>query len=323
MNSGERHEIAILLEKKYSLRAIARTLARSVSTISDEIKRNVVSGVYNSKKAIHKAYTRRKYAKYQGMKIVEHEGLRTRVEALLREGRSPESIAGRITYKEKNLPHISGDSIERFLKSVHGRKLESERNKKKTRRKRRNRRKKVTQLKNRRFIEERPVIINQRGRVGDLEGDFIVSGRDGHGILLTLADRRLRVSFIEQILTVTIMEVEKACLRVKKKYPEWLTMTTDNDLLWQHHEHLEKLLGITIYFCRPFHSWEKGTIENTNGEIRKDISKGSDISTYSKVYIRQVERRLNNRFMECLSFATPQEALSAYRTRKNALRARR
>jgi IS30 family transposase len=127
LKDSERHEIAILLHKGHSLRSIAQTLSRSVSTISDEIARNKVGGVYDAKKAIHKAYVNRKDAKYQGMKIVDHKALRHRVEELLLEGRSPESIAGRITHKEKHLPSISGDSILRFLKSVHGRSIVYER----------------------------------------------------------------------------------------------------------------------------------------------------------------------------------------------------
>lgn len=305
------------------MREIAETLNRSVSTISDEIARNSVHGAYDATKAAHKACVRRKRAKYQGMKIVENPALRKRVEELLLEGRSPEAIAGRITRKERHLPSISGDSIERFLKSVHGRKIESSRHAQKTKRKWRKKRKKVTQLTDRKFIDVRPSIIDTRGRVGDAEADFIVSGRDGHGILLTIADRKLRTSFIEQILVVTIKETEKACLRIKKRYPEWRTMTTDNDLLWQHHLRLEKLLGITIYFCHPYHSWEKGTIEHTNGEIRTDIPKGSDISKYTKRDIRKIETRLNDRFMECLNYATPAEVLLAHRKRKNAHNARR
>lgn len=316
MQSSERHEIAILKKRGHSLRAIAKSLCRSVSTISDEIKRNVVRGVYDAKKAVHKAYVRRQQAKYQGMKIVAHEALRKRVEELLKEGRSPESIAGRITKHEKKLPSISGDSIERFLRSVYGRKIESLRKKLRATRKWHYRRKKVTELTNRRFIDTRPQIIDRRGRVGDAEVDFIVSGRGGRGILLTVTDRKLRVSFIEQILTVTIRNVERACLRIKARYPEWRTMTTDNDVLWEHHERLEKLLCIIIYFCHPYHSWEKGTIENTNGEVRKDIPKSSDISKYSKQFIAKIEIKINNRFMECLNFRTPTEALEQHRKRK-------
>ena len=318
LSDTERDRIAILKKKGHSLRDIAEVLERSVSTICDEIARNKVRGVYDAKKAAHKAYTRRKYAKYQGMKIAEHAELRAFVEKALREGRSPASIAGRIRMKEKSLPRISADSIERFLKSVHGRKIESDRLKLKKRKVWRNKRKKVTQLEDRKFIDVRPSIINRRGRVGDAEVDFIVSGKDGSGILLTVADRKLRTSFIEQILTVTIAETERACMRIKRRYPEWRTMTTDNDILWRHHKRLEKLLGIKIYFCHPYHSWEKGTIENTNGAVREYVPKGGDISKYSKRDIRNVEKKLNNRFMECLNFATPREALDTYRKRKIA-----
>jgi IS30 family transposase len=311
-----------LKQKKHSLREIAGALERSVSTISDEITRNSVRGKYDPQKAAHKAYVRRKYAKYQGMKIVEHPALRERVEELLLEGRSPGSISGRINKRDKHLPSISADSIERFLKSVHGRKIESKRNKQKAKRKWRKRRKKVTQLQDRKFIDVRPRIIDERGRVGDAESDFIVSGKSGTGILLTVADRKLRIAFIETLLIVTIAEVERACLRIKKRYPEWVTMTTDNDLLWQHHQRLETLLGIAVFFCHPYHSWEKGTIENTNGEIRKDVPKGDDISKYSKRDIQKIEEKLNDRFMACLSFATPQEALAAHRKRKNARKGR-
>jgi len=79
---------------------------------------------------------------------------------------------------------------------------------------------KVKKLEGRVFIDKRPRYINERRRVGDAEADFIVSGRSGKGILLTLADRKIRVSFIEQILQVSIKNVHKAFLRVKKRFPE-------------------------------------------------------------------------------------------------------
>jgi transposase, IS30 family len=259
---------------------------------------------------------RRRQAKFQGKKIVMHPALRNFVEEKLLEGRSPDSIAGRISKHEKGLPNVSADSIERFLKSVYGRSIEAARRRQKHRRKYRRPRAKVGQLKDRKFIEMRPKIAENRGRVGDAEADFIVSGRDGKGVLLTLADRKLRVSFVEKILPVSIQNVHRGFLRIKERYPELLTITTDNDLLLQHHKELEKLLGVKIYFCHPYHSWEKGTIENTNGEIRKDIQKGSDISKYSKRFIRAVETKLNNRYMETLNYATPQEALDSYRQKQ-------
>lgn len=268
---------------------------------------------YDPKKAHHKAYVARQESKYQAMKIVEHTALKDFVEQNLYDGQSPGNIAGRIRRREKHLPSIGKDAIYTFIRSVYGRKIESFRNKRK---RKRGRGKKLIQLKDRVFISERPKCINERRRLGDAEADFIVSGKGGRGILLTLADRKTRICFIEQILDVSIANVEKAFQRIKKRFPELKTITTDNDILLRHHKRLEKMLDVKIYFCNPYHSWEKGTIENVNGNVRKDIPKGSDISKYSKRFIRKIEERLNRRFMEVTGHETPSEVLVRFRKRK-------
>ena len=142
-----------------------------------------------------------------------------------------------------------------------------------------------------------------------------MSGKLGKGILLTVADRKSRVSFIEKIFPVIIPNVHLAFLRIKNRFPEMKTITTDNDLLFERHKELEKLLNIKIYFCHQYHSWEKGTIENTNGVIRRDIPKGSDISKYSKQSVQKLEGKINRRSMECLKDRTPQEVLDLHRAR--------
>lgn len=287
-----------------------------MSTISDEIKRNKTRAQYQALKANHKAYVRRSESKYQSMKIVEHDDLREFVEKSLYDEQSPGNIAGRIRKREKRLPDVGKDSIYRFIGSVYGRKVESFRNKRKQRRKGRGI--KITKLEDRVFIDKRPKHINDRKRLGDAEADFIVSGKNGKGILLTLADRKIRASFIERILDVSIKNVHKAFVYIKKRFPELKSITTDNDILLKHHKKLEKLLHIKIYFCNPYHSWEKGTIENINKHIRKDIPKGSDISKYSKRFIRKIEEKLNRRFMEVTDHETPAEALERMRKRKTA-----
>ena len=173
-------------------------------------------------------------------------------------------------------------------------------------------------LSDRKFIDERPSIIDLRKRIGDIEGDFIVSGKSGKGILLVVVDRKLRVSFLEQIYPVTIETVHTSFLAIKRRFPEMKTMTTDNDILFRHHQKLEKLLQIQIYFCHPYHSWEKGTVENTNKYIRKDIPKGSDLSCYSRSFIQSIEEKLNRRPMKCLKYFTPAEALARYRSTKKS-----
>lgn len=308
--------MAILKRKKYSLRSIAKSLQRSVSTISDEFKRNQVKGSYDPLKAQLKSYIRRRKAKYQGMKIVQHDRLRKFVKEKLMDDQSPDAIAGRIRAKEKHLPSVSKESIYRYILSPYGRNIEQYRREKRGRKRSKSR--KLKRLDNRVFIDKRPQYINKRTRSGDAEADFILSGKSGHGVLLIVVDRKLRISFLELILTVTITEVHKAFLRIKKRYPEMRTFTTDNDILFQHHKKLEILLGIKIYFCNPYHSWEKGAVENVNKYIRKDIPKGSDLSKYSKKYIVSLEAKLNRRAMKCLHYATPQEMLNAFRGRKNA-----
>jgi IS30 family transposase len=175
---------------------------------------------------------------------------------------------------------------------------------------------KVTGLENRIFIDKRPIVIEKRVRVGDLEGDFIVSGRSGNGILLVAVCRSSRVALLELILDVSINEVHRAFARIKERFPEMRTLTLDNDILFKKHIVLGKLLKVKIYFCHPYHSWEKGGVENANMEIRKFIPKSSDLSQYDQEFIQSIEKHLNGRFMQCLNYKTPEEKLRLYRANK-------
>jgi len=304
----------LLKEKGYSLRMIAAALSRSVSTISDEIKRNKVNGRYEPDKAHHKAYVRRQQSKYQGMHIVKDKEMKKFVDCGLLDDLSPEAIAGRVTSKEKDLVGISKDSIYRYVKSVYGRKIEAHRKNKRRRMKRR-----IVihpSLEDRVFIGKRPLHINVRQRIGDCEGDFVVSGKGGSGILLVVVDRRIRISFLELIVDVSIQSVHDAFVRVQKRFPEMKSLTLDNDILFRKHTELGVLLDVSIYFCHPYHSWEKGTVENVNKYIRRDIRKGADLSKINPSLIPTLEQKLNRRPMKCLGYATPQERLDAYRHKK-------
>jgi len=243
---------------------------------------------------------------------VSNNELRKFVEQNLLDGQSPEAISGRIKYHEKDLPNISKNTIYRFLRSPYGKIIGLKLKKRKYHKKR----PKVTQLENRVFIDKRPKIIEKRKRVGDLEIDFIVSGRGGKGVLLVAVDRKLRVVFLEPILKVMVDNIHEACQRIKKRFPELKSLTLDNDLLFQAHKTLEKLLDVPIYFCHPYHSWEKGSIENRNKIIRQFIPKGSDLSQYDKYEIKAIEDYLNDRYMKCLKYATPREKLIIHRNKK-------
>jgi transposase, IS30 family len=318
LDKNDRNEIKILLNREYSLRDIAKALSRSVSTVSEEIKNNSTRGRYNPEKAQHKAYVRRHTASFRGKKIVANKELRSFVEKHLLDGQSPEAIGGRLKHQEKKLPYASKDTIIRFLNSPYG-KIIGLKIKKKKRPKRGAKKKKLS---DRTFIDKRPRIIEKRGRVGDAEGDFIVACKSGKGILPVVVCRKLRVTFLEIIHDVSVDEVHKAFLRIKKRFPELKSLTLDNDILFRMHKTLSKLLGMKIYFCHPYHSWEKGEVENTNKFIRKYIPKGSDLSRYTAEEILETERRCNRRFMKCLDYATPEEKLNKYRRKqKNSRRA--
>jgi IS30 family transposase len=317
LTNGEREEIQEQHSKGYGVRAIARMLGRDPASISRELKRNTVSNVYAAKKAHAKAQVRRKAAKYQAQKIVANTKLREFINKALMQRQSPGAIAGRLKAGlESGLPYVSRDTIETYIASVHGRRIEYQLKVLKAGQKKRNKRKRPDAGPPgdpKTSIDDRPDVIKNRQRVGDLEVDFIVSGKQGTGYALTAADRKLRVGFIRKILPVSVASALKALLDIKKQFPELTSITTDNDILWRFHKRLEAALGVPFYFCDSYASWQKGSVENYNGQARKYIKKGSDISQYGEVYIQMVETKLNNRYMEVLGYKTPQETLDEYR----------
>ena len=217
---------------------------------------------------------------------------------------SPEAISGRLRILEK-IGYASASAVRRYIKSVYGRLVEAHRAK--IFKKRRKHGGKKPALKDKRMINKRPWFINKRRGLGHFEGDFIVSGKNGKGLLLTLVDRKTRKSLIEKILPVSVKSVEKALVRMKKKHPEMQTITFDNDILLLEHRRLEKRMNVRIYFCHPRSPWEKPSVENLNRFIRRYIPKGSDISKYSRYFIKSLEVKANRRFMECLGYLTPNE----------------
>lgn len=292
---------------------------RGKTTVSNELLRNQVHDEYVADKAQAKATARRKAAKFQGKKIVASKELCSFIEKSLLDWQSPAAIAGRLKAGlEPGLPYVSRDTIETYIRSVHGRQLEYQLKLLKAGQKRKGRRKRIgdataTRGDEKTSIDDRPDVIKNRERVGDLEVDFIVSGKQGSGYCLTAADRKLRVGFIRLVLPVSVGNVLKVLLDIKQRFPELLSITTDNDILFLYHKQLEQALGVEFYFCHPYSSWEKGSVENYNGQARKYIKKGSDISQYDEAYIQQTEDKLNDRYMAVLGYNTPKEALAEYR----------
>ena len=240
--------------------------------------------------------------------------LQKTVDTYLLDDQSPEHISHRIKKYLKGLPYVSGVTIRTYIKSVHGRRIEAHRAK--VYKKRRGRRKIPQEITDKRMIDKRPLYIKDRKRIGDCEGDFIVSGKTGTGYLFVVADRRSRTPFLEKVLPVSIRTVENAIRRIKKRFPELKTLTFDNDLLFIHHKDMEKKFNIKVYFCHKHSPWEKGLVENRNKIIRRYIPKGSDLSQYTKKFIQKLEDKLQRQIMKCLDYRTPKEILEKYRKQK-------
>ena len=258
LTEHERNQIQEQHDLGYSVRAIARMLGRGKTTISNELSRNEVAGAYNAQKADTKAKVRRKAAKYQAKKIVTNTDLQDFIDKALMQRQSPEAIAGRLKHGlEPGLPYVSRDTIETYIRSVHGRRIEHRLKVLKAKQKRRDKRKRPGTLAPgdpKVYIDDRPAVIANRERVGDLEVDFIVSGKAGSGCALTAADRKLRVGFIRKILPVTVGNALKALLDIKQEFPELRSITTDKDILWHYHKKLKVALGVPFYFCDPYSS---------------------------------------------------------------------
>lgn len=303
-------EIALLMEKEYSLRNIAKMLGRSPNTISEEVNSNSVNGEYDPEKANHKAYVNRKYSKYQGMKIVGDKHLKDYVEEKLKNDWSPEQIAGRIKKKDKQIKYASRMAIYKFINSIHGIQFSKYlRYKGLYGKKYKEKNKKTEQLKDRVFIDNRPKIINKRQRYGDWEGDFIVSGKNGKGALLVLRERKAGYTIIKKIMSRNTDVVNQCIYQLIGGLVCFNSLTLDNDISFKKHQQLSELLGCSVYFCHPYHSWEKGGVENENKLIRQYIPKGSDISQYAGEYIQEIQDKLNNRPRKRLNYQTPLETM--------------
>lgn len=261
-----------------------------------------------------------RYTRATGKKIVGDFHLRAFVETNLLDDQSPEAIEGRLRSVEHSKIIVSAYAIRRFIKSPYGRRIEARRNKIFGKKRRFHRPK--TKLDSKRMISKRPDKINERRGLGHMEGDFIVSGKSGKGLMLVLIDRKVRKSLLEKILPVSVKNVERALLRMKKRYSEMQSITFDNDLLLLEHRRLEKKLDVIIYFCHPRSPWEKPSVENLNRVLRRYIPKSSDISRFSRRFIKNLEAKVNRRFMECLGFLTPDEACERVKKQKQRLATR-
>ena len=154
-------------------------------------------------------------------------------------------------------------------------------------------------------IDQRPAIVDAKKRVGDWEAD-LVSGARHKGFLVTLVERKTKFTLIGHVVKKSADAVSAEIKRLFRSVPRPVkTITYDNGREFCGHQSINKSLGCASYFAKPYHSWERGLNENTNGLIRQYFPKKMDVRNITPKEISFVQCRLNNRPRKTLGFKTP------------------
>jgi transposase, IS30 family len=308
LTTRERYLIVQHKSMGLSLREIGRALCRSASTISRELKRNADSsdGRYRVEKADSYARARRRRSR-QGSQFKPSEV--AAVHELIGRKWSPQQVSGRLR-KQRRL-QIGTSTIYRWLAQDKARGgLSWLQTRQLSRRYRKGYRVKDLRgkMSGKRPLSERPRRANDRSEMGHLEGDTVM-GKDGRHCLLTLVDRMTRRTRILKLPARQVAEVNKALIKeARSGRLKMKSLTLDNGTEFHGFKELEAKLGIEVYFAQPYHSWERGTNENTNGLIRQYLPKGSCFRHLTQRQCDEIERELNDRPRKVLGFSTPNEA---------------
>ena len=306
----ERKLLWRLWEGGAGVREISRELLRAPSTISRELTRNEYSRESRPVNCHYKAQRRRRES-YRKPRLKSKE-LQAEVIRRLKDGHSPEQIAGRLVY-EGAAETVCHESIYQFIYKErpdlrqylcrrHGQRKRFRQSKKT---------KRAAPLRGRISIAERPAHIETREQAGHWECDLAISKKSPPA-LQVIVERKTRFSVIRKSPDKSAPQVTAEIIGALKRYPPALrrTLTYDNGAENAGHRNVNRKLKTTSYFCDPYHPWQKGTVENTVGIIRRHFPKGTDFLAVSDRTVRRLQDKLNNRPRKCLGFKTPNEAMT-------------
>lgn len=304
LTQEERYQIRGLLKAGYNLSEIAREAGRHRSTISREIGRNSGKRGYRPAQAHGIARERREAAITRRITGEDWQ----HVERLIRFDLSPEQASVRLC-QEQGI-RISTEWIYLYIYAdkAQGGDLHGHLRGQKPYRKRyasgQDRR---GQLKGRVSIDERPAVVDRRGRLGDWEGDTII-GRKHQGALLSLVERKSSFTLIGKLARKSAEQTRDATASLLGPIKDLVhTVTVDNGKEFAFHNEIAHYLNANVYFAHPYSSWERGLNENTNGLIRQYFPKKHDFTTITDDEIAEAVHRLNHRPRKKLGFKTPYE----------------
>lgn len=303
----QRYTIAQMNTHGYSRKSICEVIGKDKSVLSRELRRNsdARNGVYKSDLA-EKKYKKRQLEKPK--KVYFTSIIEKQVEDGLKSYLSPEQMVG-LAKREKR----TCVSVERIYQHIWANKEKGGdlhtylRTKGKKYRSRGQSKDKRGQIIGRIGIENRPEIVEQRERFGDLEIDTII-GKNHQGAIVTINDRAtgcLRMKKLDSKEAEALKETTIGLLEEWK--PLLHTITADNGKEFAAHKSISEALEIDFFFARPYHSWERGANENLNGLIRQFIPKKTDFSELTDEFIKQVEDILNNRPRKRYDYETPNQ----------------
>ena len=309
LSQAQRYQIEILKKAGKNQKEIAELLGVSAPTISRELKRNKGQKGYRPKQAQIKADKRKKQAA-KALKMTS--ALIILIEARIVMDWSPEQVSGQL--KEELGILISHERIYQhiWIDKRHGGALYKHlRQSNKKRKKQYGSKDKRGQIRNRVSIDERPTIVAEKTRIGDWEIDTVI-GQNHQGALVTIVDRVSKFTLIKKVDSKHAEVVTAATITLLQPYlDKTLTITADNGKEFAGHETIKEQLNADVYFAHPYHSWERGLNENTNGLIRQYFTKGSSFENITDDEVEAVMNKLNHRPRKTLKFKTPHKVFFA------------
>jgi len=284
---------------------MARLLKVHQSTISREIRRNQGDKGYRPRQAHEKAMVRR-YAAAKRIKMTP--AMIELISHHIRQDYSPEQVAGH--FARKHGLSISHETIYKYIwsdKRSGGSLYRHLRCSNRKNRKRYGTTERRGRMKDRVSIDLRPAVVDTKDRIGDWEIDTI-TGKNSKGYLITVVERRSKLTLIKRVPDKQSDEAAKAIIKLLRPYKDSiLTITADNGREFSGHKKISKSLRADVYFAHPYHSWERGLNENTNGLLRQYFPKKLDFRTIDDKSVEYAMERLNDRPRKTLGYATPKE----------------
>lgn len=305
LTQEQRYTIEVLRKENYSQTEIAKRIGKSKSVVCRELQRNSDkrNGIYKADLAERKCIERHHV---KPKRIYFTEAVKSYVDGCIKQDYSPEQIVG--VSKKEAVACVSHERIYQYLwydKKQGGELYKHLRTKGKCYRKRGASKDKRGQLVGRIGIENRPKIVDEKTRFGDLEIDLII-GEHHKQALLTINDRLTGKVKIRKLENKGAESIEQATIEALQDWKPYLhTITSDNGKEFANHTAIAKALKIDYYFARPYHSWERGANENTNGLIRQYFPKKSSFVNITTQQIQEVEDKLNNRPRKRFGYETP------------------